>query len=749
MNKIFLFFFLLIYVSLSAVIHNIPGDFDLIQEGINAAATGDTILIHPGIYQENIDFIGKQITVSSLFHLTQDEIYIPLTVIQADSDEVAVNFSSLEDSLSILIGLTLTAGNGAVMCDAASPTLQHLIIHNNSSDGHGGGIYCEDANPIMQNLSINFNSSDGKGGGIYLLDSHPIMQNIILMNNSAQDEGGGIYLENSNSSADSLVLQNNSAVSGGGIYSENSNTIFSNIHLINNDSESDGGGICAVQESNTMLQNVFISGNASDDSGAGIYCHNSEMSISGGTFQYNGSIEKGGGVYLEDAEVEINDVLFYHNHSTEGGAIFLETAILILYNCIVEMNFADEIGGGIAAELNSFLQIDNCEFNLNEAEEKGGAIYLTDGGGVVDFSAITDNFTEGKGGGIYCENSPLVFFELIVNDNVSYSDGGGIYCDESDADFQNLTMIGNSSGRDGGAIACLNSDITIFNGLFQNNYADDDGTIYLGNDSQPILYNLTIVDNAVEDKGGAVYCSSGSPVLVNSIAANNTGSYGFYLVSGEPDISYCNFHNNEDGNFRGFDNNIGVITTVNVNNAPCDEFYNIQFNPQFDLSGEFPYALRDNSPSVNAGSPDISLIPDFDLIGNTRIYGQYVDMGAYENQNVLIVGVEESSIASAVINFSNYPNPFNPSTEIRLQISDFRQIENAEITIYNLKGQKIKTLPVILSDAEHCIEGCGMPLRYSAVWNGKDDNNQPVSSGIYFYHLNIKNSPTGKMILLK
>jgi len=38
---------------------------------------------------------------------------------------------------------------------------------------------------------------------------------------------------------------------------------------------------------------------------------------------------------------------------------------------------------------------------------------------------------------------------------------------------------------------------------------------------------------------------------------------------------------------------------------------------------------------------------------------------------------------------------------------------------------------------------------YSVIWNGKDDNNKPVSSGIYFYKLNLGNSPTGKMILFK
>jgi len=88
---------------------------------------------------------------------------------------------------------------------------------------------------------------------------------------------------------------------------------------------------------------------------------------------------------------------------------------------------------------------------------------------------------------------------------------------------------------------------------------------------------------------------------------------------------------------------------------------------------------------------------------------------------------------------TNYPNPFNPSTEIRFQISDINEIESTEIGIYNIKGQKVKELPVTLSG----VEG-------TAVWNGKNNNNKPVSSGLYFYRLKTNNfEKTNKMILIK
>ena len=85
----------------------------------------------------------------------------------------------------------------------------------------------------------------------------------------------------------------------------------------------------------------------------------------------------------------------------------------------------------------------------------------------------------------------------------------------------------------------------------------------------------------------------------------------------------------------------------------------------------------------------------------------------------------------------NYPNPFNPSTTIKFETTNLH--EDTRIEIYNLKGQKVKTLPVTLSGVE------GL-----AIWNGTDVNNQPVSSGIYFYKLKSGNFvQTKKMILMK
>jgi len=85
----------------------------------------------------------------------------------------------------------------------------------------------------------------------------------------------------------------------------------------------------------------------------------------------------------------------------------------------------------------------------------------------------------------------------------------------------------------------------------------------------------------------------------------------------------------------------------------------------------------------------------------------------------------------------NFPNPFNPETTISYSIKGTNPVT---IEIYNTKGQKVKTLV-----NETKAEG-----HYQAKWDGRDDNNQPVTSGVYFFRMKSgKFTSSKKMILLK
>ncbi|MCF7857799.1 MAG: T9SS type A sorting domain-containing protein [Candidatus Cloacimonetes bacterium] len=86
---------------------------------------------------------------------------------------------------------------------------------------------------------------------------------------------------------------------------------------------------------------------------------------------------------------------------------------------------------------------------------------------------------------------------------------------------------------------------------------------------------------------------------------------------------------------------------------------------------------------------------------------------------------------------SNYPNPFNPTTTIVYSLPDDGRVN---LEVYNIKGQLVKTL----------VKGEQLAGSYETVWNGKDNNDKSVSSGIYFYRLSTKDDTImKKMLMLK
>jgi hypothetical protein len=161
------------------------------------------------------------------------------------------------------------------------------------------------------------------------------------------------------------------------------------------------------------------------------------------------------------------------------------------------------------------------------------------------------------------------------------------------------------------------------------------------------------------------------------------------------------------------------------------------------------------SSSCLISAPDNQYFPKLAAIGNeafltwsdTDFYHDNVRCGDgyYANFNLYaqklsneVVAVEDDELPSAAISLEqNYPNPFNPETNICFSL---KASSDAELCIYNLKGQKVKTLHSGLLEKG----------RHTLVWNGTDDEQKSVSSGVYFYKLTSgKFTSTRKMVLLK
>jgi len=121
-----------------------------------------------------------------------------------------------------------------------------------------------------------------------------------------------------------------------------------------------------------------------------------------------------------------------------------------------------------------------------------------------------------------------------------------------------------------------------------------------------------------------------------------------------------------------------------------------------------------------------------------RVWNSIIDMGCYEYGAPSVANDDPvAPQLSGSISATNYPNPFNPETTIRYSIDEPGMVA---LEIYNLKGQLVKTLAKGITDAG----------RYSAIWNGTDNNGKPCASGVYLYKLNTKNKTmVQKMLMLK
>jgi len=136
-----------------------------------------------------------------------------------------------------------------------------------------------------------------------------------------------------------------------------------------------------------------------------------------------------------------------------------------------------------------------------------------------------------------------------------------------------------------------------------------------------------------------------------------------------------------------------------------------------------------NKTQIDTGTPDTLglFLPPWDLLQNHRVWDgdengtAIIDMGCYEF-GAPPVGVGNYELPITDYQLTNYPNPFNPETKI---VFDLPESGNVKLEIYNIKGQKIKTL----------LDCYMSPGRSEMLWNSKDDNGKRVSSGVYFYKL--------------
>ena len=189
-----------------------------IQANIDMAYDGDIILVDPGLYQGQIDFLDKNITLATLIYSGYGEEDIERSILDGDGVGPVVTINGGQDQSSILLGFVIKNGNaeesgGGILIEDSSPTIDRNIIHHNqagSCGGSGAGIaIIGESYPHVFGNTIHDNIVSGDcdcdcyfGGGIFVdTESWPIVGGAITLGNvihdNFADNGSELYRDNS------------------------------------------------------------------------------------------------------------------------------------------------------------------------------------------------------------------------------------------------------------------------------------------------------------------------------------------------------------------------------------------------------------------------------------------------------------------------------------------------------------------------------------------------------------------------
>jgi hypothetical protein len=420
------------------------------------------------------------------------------------------------------------------------------------------------------------------------------------------------------------------------------------------------------------------------------------VTITGG----QGGIGNAGcGAYIKAKGNLRNCIVSGNNNSSSasvaGGGIYSDSGTVSY--CLISNNqiatnaaSADAAGSGI---FNKGGTINHCTISNNtvssttsSAKVAGGGVYNENG--TVTRCIISNNtvstsaYSDAAGGGVYTNGGTINFCTISGNTVFSQSrrsSGGGIYIDYNGGIINHCTVSGNTASYSdsvdanssvaGGGISCINAttcivnDCTIENNktLYKTTQSGYGGGVFQGNINRCIIKgntagsgggicqsvvrnSLLLNNNALQYGGGAINCNTINCTFVENKAGTGGGGL-FGTSSSAATAANCIFWKNTALiGAQAFTAAVaysavqGVYTgTGNINIAADNAA-----GPRFVNPTAADYQLQENSPCVNVGNNSGISPSDIDLARNPRIYGETVDMGAYELQNFSVTGISLS-----------------------------------------------------------------------------------------------------------
>lgn len=625
-------FLLVLFITTTSFgqVINVPGDYQTIQEGINAAANGDTILVANGLYLENINFHGKNVLVTSMFAITGDFSQIDSTIIDgsnpiyADTGSVVL-FISGEDSSAVLQGFTITGGTGTDWID--------------------------------QDDGLTYN----EGGGI-LSEASPTIQYNLIIDNEANRQSSGV-----------------TSAGGGGIRAGYGGTRILN-NIIASNSGRYGGGIVSFFD-NTVIKNNIIVSNSGGTSfgGGGIWAGGSSGSpvlIENNTITDNRSVLAGGGVRKQSAERDmvLRNNIIWGNRATAGSHQISGAISSAFYN-LIEDGYTGSTNSALdpiiawGSQLDYYLGYNSpavdsgdpaSEFNDIDGSRNDIGAYGGPGGRLPNYAPIADNFRISK---LYAQpGNDIVNINVVIEDPFGELDSAYAEIESSDE-----TVLDRFRLYDDG----LHDDSLSGDDIYGNAWEVPTGERFYIVDVSTIMNDSALV----LERENLGYFTTAGPIVFESLEYSsfdtvpNPGDKIFFkitlknegLTASLPNITTL-VHSNHQCLSETLAKIIGYGTMAAGESIKNSTFLSVDINPDCDTPAGIEFYLSISSSGVQYWEDSLS-IP-------------------------ILVGIDrqESPGPSQYTLNQNYPNPFNPMTRISYSLP---KREKVSLTIINIRGEEI------------------------------------------------------------
>jgi len=593
MKKLLLFSGCLAIAAASeAQIIHVPADYPTIQEGIDAANYGDTVLVDPGTYPENL-YLNKNITLSSLFMTSLDTSYISQTIIDGCHWGRVISIDCPVDTTCVVSGFTITNGNSessgaGISCWGAAPVLSNLIVKNNHSEEGGGGIGC------------------GYGGPVGGVTSNPVLINVEISNNNTASYygGGGMYCHGGNPRLNHCTFINNQNSGTAGFRCMFGNPCLNHVTFINN--HSNYGSILyyapPFYEPVAFMESVIVSGNfgnaviidvpsaetsltlnnvnINNNTGYGLQSNAASLYLSDVSIHHNsGGLINSGGVVVFDT---LNRCSIYNNFIGYNKDISSDTVMEVTLDTFTVLNptafhvnqlshFSFDILHGFYGQINSDVYVSPSGDDFNSGISPNDplnrivcaqarllnphTIYLADGNysnaltGEQFPVVLTDsvNLTGSSAEDVILEGSGNLI--IVIKDNaynkltgIALTGGRqGIWIENSNPVIESVHITGNSnpsSYYEGGGVYSTGSSPVFINTIIEGNSANSGGGLYF-TESLPALLNVAIKENSAS-YGGGIYFLDSDPVIINLNINQNSAQKGGGIFFNNSDPLICN-----------------------------------------------------------------------------------------------------------------------------------------------------------------------------------------------------------------